>query len=149
MGFRLGKNKINKTIYKYFPKNKPELIEILEKRLDENKNDDLNDIDVSNIIYMSSLFYGLDPHNIDISEWDVSNVIDMAQMFCLCKNFNSNLSDWNISKVEDISYIFYKCNKFEGEGLENWNVSRVQNMEGALDHCDSLKKLPSWYNNKI
>ena len=67
--------------YNYFPKTRGELRQILEERLKEDKNANLNDIDVSKITNMSCLFSDLDPHNIDISKWDVSNVTNMGSMF--------------------------------------------------------------------
>ena len=96
MGFKLGKNKIEKLKHKYFPKDKKELKEILYERLEEDKNADLNDIDVSNIDKLNGLFTDLDPHNIDISEWDVSNVKDMNNMFSDCRLFNCDLSEWDV-----------------------------------------------------
>ena len=63
--------------YRYFPKTKKELQDIILKRIKEEGNRvDLNDIDVSEITDMSYLFAGLD-FNGDISAWDVSNVIYM------------------------------------------------------------------------
>ena len=51
------KNKI--ANYKYFPQSKEELREIIMKRIEvEGNKVDLNDIDVSNIKDMSSLFDG-------------------------------------------------------------------------------------------
>jgi surface protein len=105
--------------YAYFPKSWGELRRILEERLKEDENANLNDIDVSKITDMDHLFNGLDPHNIDISEWNVSNVTDMYKMFLYCENFNSDLSKWNVSNVIDMSNIFMGC--------------------------DSLKNKPSWY----
>ena len=112
---------INKNIklHTEYPKTKEELRDILAKRLKENKNADLNDIDVSEIDDMSYLFCKLDPHNIDISEWDVSNVKYMYCMFAGCQNFNSDLSNWDVRNVEDMQYMF--------------------------DGCDSLKNIPDWY----
>ena len=95
--------------YKHQPKDKDELKKIIEKRIDKNKDADLNDIDVSGITDMSNLFYNLDPHNIDISEWDVSNVKNMRFMFQFCKHFNSNLSNWDVSNVKDMTEMFYEC----------------------------------------
>jgi surface protein len=130
--------------YKYFPKTKEELRQILEKRLKEDKNADLNDIDVSQITNMASLFAGLDPHNIDISEWDVSNVTNMSNMFVYCKNFNSDLSNWNVSKCTYMSYMFDSCKYFNCD-LNNWDVSNVINMKDMFFRCTSLKNKPSWY----
>ena len=119
-GFKLGKNKVSEpTENKYFPKDKNQLSEILKKRLAEDENANLNNIDTSNITNMSYLFKYLDPHNIDISEWDVSNVEDMNGMFYECKNFNCDLSDWDVSNVIDMKWM--------------------------LGGCDSLKNKPSWY----
>ena len=107
--------------YNYFPKTKGELRQILEERLKEDQDADLNDIDVSEITNMKDLFGHLAPHNIDISEWNVSNVTDMYKMFYDCNSFNSDLS--------------------------NWDVSNVTDMYNMFDGCSSLKHIPSWYKN--
>ncbi len=79
--------------YKYFPKTKKELQDIIKQRISKEGNEvDLNDIDVSNITDMSYLFYRLD-FNCDISRWDVSNVTDMGHMFFGCKSFNQDISE--------------------------------------------------------
>ena len=73
-------------MYKYFPKTKEELKDIIKKRINEEGNEvDLNDIDVSNITDMSELFYEFYYFNGNISGWDVSNVTDMRYMFWDCK----------------------------------------------------------------
>ena len=60
---------------------KSELKSLIDKRIEEQgPNCDLNDIDVSLIDDMSSLFHESD-FNGDISEWDTSNVEDMSWMF--------------------------------------------------------------------
>ena len=117
-GLKIGsKTKVNK--YSCKPKDKKELEKIIKERLEKDKDADLNDIDVSDVTDMESLFYDLDPHNIDISEWDVSNVKNMAFMFYFCNNFNCDLSDWNVINVEDMEFMFAGC--------------------------ASLKNKPSWY----
>ena len=92
-----------KRQYNYFPKTRGELRQILEERLKEDQDADLNDIDVSEITNMKDLFGHLDPHNIDISEWNVSNVTDMYKMFYDCNSFNSDLSNWDVSNVTDLN----------------------------------------------
>ena len=126
------------------PKDRYELENILEERLKENKNADLNDIDVSHITDMSELFFGFDPHNIDISEWDVSHVINMRYMFYGCHNFNSDISKWDVHNVQNMHWMFQYCNKLDCD-LENWDVSNVENMGEMFYNCDKLKKIPSWY----
>ena len=96
--------------YKYFPKTKKELKDIILKRIkDEGNEVDLNDIDVSEITDMSGLFYNYENFNGDISKWDVSNVTDMRAMFYWCKKFNQDISKWNVSKVKEDYFMFSNC----------------------------------------
>ena len=83
-------------------KDKNELIKIIKSRPDDAN---LNDLDVSNITDMSSLFENSD-FNGDISKWNVSNVTDMNSMFSESK-FNGDISKWNVSNVENMFYMFY------------------------------------------
>ena len=102
-------NKQSNNSYKYFPKTKEELKDIIEKRIEQEGNEvDLNDIDVSEINDMSNLFEVTD-FNGDISEWDVSNVTNMRYMFYKCKEFNQDISNWNVSNVKDATNIFGHC----------------------------------------
>ena len=65
---------IKKSKYNYFPKTKKELKNIIKQRIkEEGVVVDLNDIDVSNITDMSTLFEFTN-FNGDISNWNVSNV---------------------------------------------------------------------------
>ena len=99
---------IKKNKYKYFPKTKKELQNIILQRIkDEGSEVDLRDIDTSNITDMSELFKWTD-FNGDISEWDVSKVTDMQCMFYGCKNFNKDIS--NSSKEELISSLILSVN---------------------------------------
>ena len=136
---KIGKNA--KSQYNYFPKDRTELRKILEERLKEDKNANLNDIDVSEITDMGldnnneSLFEDLDPHNIDVSQWDVSNVEDMSALFWGCENFNCDLSEWDVRKVKNMFALFKWCNNFKGTGLENWDVSSVELMNDMFSQC--------------
>ena len=92
--------------YKYFPKTKKELKDIIFKRIKAEGNEvDLNDIDVSEINDMSNLFEETD-FNGDISGWDVSNVTDMHSMFYNCSKFNHDISEWDVSNVTNMSCMF-------------------------------------------
>ena len=113
--------------YKYFPKDKNELKDIVEKRIKQEGNEvDLNDIDVSKITDMSKLFEETD-FNGDISEWDVSNVTNMRYMFYKCKEFNQDISQWNVSNVTSMNSMFYNCESFN-QDISNWDVSKVTDM---------------------
>ena len=113
-------NKDSKIKQKYSckPRNLDELKLILQERLKEDKNANLNDIDVSNIDSMFALFDHLDPHNIDISEWDVSNVENMSLAFIECEHFDCDLSKWDVSNVTNMLNMFDTCTNFTGNGLE-------------------------------
>ena len=61
--------KLGKSRYKYQPKTKEELKNLIKQRIkDEGNEVDLNDIDVSNITDMYGLFQFSD-FNGDISKW--------------------------------------------------------------------------------
>ena len=71
--------------YKYFPKSKEELQDIILKHMKEEGNEvDLNDIDVSNITDMSYLFSRNKKFNQDISNWNISDETDMLYIFTNC-----------------------------------------------------------------
>ena len=143
-----SKTKLNHYICQ--PKNKSELREIIETRLSKDPNADLNDIDVSNITSMSSLFEGLDPHNIKIDQWNVSNVTNMGSMFWDCVNLNVDLNNWNVSNVEDMSFMFDNCKNFDSD-LSNWNVDNLKLIEYMFHGCEKFKGtgLKYWHPTKI
>ena len=108
--------------YKYFPKTKKELKDIIFKRIKAEGNEvDLNDIDVSEIRDMSDLFEGTNFKG-DISGWDVSNVTDMSYMFYGCKSFNQDISNWDVSKVKNVYNIFIGCNKMKEKYKPKFSV---------------------------
>ena len=139
--------------YKYFPKTKEELREIIEKRIkDEGNEVDLNDIDVSkikdmsylfeytnfngniyawdvsNVTNMKLVFYGCESFNQDISSWDVSNVTNMKGMFLGCETFNQDISSWEVSNVTNMEQMFYRCKAFNKD-ISSWDISNVTNMK--------------------
>ena len=95
--------------YRYFPKTKKELKDIIKQRIkDEGNEVDLNDIDISKITDMSTLFKDTN-FNGDISEWNVSNVTNMRYMFSGCISFNQDISSWDVSNVTNMRGMFYGC----------------------------------------
>ena len=126
--------------YKYFPKTKKELKDIILQRIKAEGNEvDLNDIDVSNITDMSNLFeYFLD-FNADISQWDVSNVTNMSWMFGACLEFNQDISGWDVSNVTDMHGMFYACESFN-QDISTWNVSNVKNSNNIFNECPINEK---------
>lgn len=145
--------KIN--IYNYFPKNIHELRKIIEERLEDNPNANLNDIDVSKITSFCDttrgkykdrgLFEDLDPHKIDISNWDVSNVTSMRHAFFDCHNLECDVSMWNVSNVTTMSNMFHDCWLFDCD-LSRWKVTNCESFFGMFVRCYEFlgKGLDKW-----
>ena len=90
---------------KVVAKNKAYLKAMIIKKIEEQgPSCDLNDIDVSQIIDMSYLFF-MTRFNGDISRWDMSNVADMYSMF-RGSDFNGDISKWDVSSVRDMRDMF-------------------------------------------
>lgn len=121
------------------PKNKDELIRIIDKTISKEGNEcSLNFIDTSLIKNMSSLFENSD-FNGDISKWDVSNVTDMFRMFSGAKSFNQPLNDWDVSNVEDMNRMFSNAKSFN-QPLDKWNTSKVKDMSGMFENAKSFNQ---------
>lgn len=144
---RISKSISNKGEFKYCPKDKNELKELIRKLLIDGIGD-MSCIDISNITDMSYLFYNLEIayHKIlNVSNWDVSHVTDMDSMFKNCRLFNNDLSNWNVSNVRNFQYMFSGCYKFKGNGLEKWNVENANSSYKMFFYCESLNKdLSEW-----
>ena len=143
-----SKSKVNQ--YKYHPQNRGELLDLVKKLIQERGNNaNLNDIDVSKIDDMNTLFYMRinDEFNGDISEWDVSNVTDMHAMFKESK-FNGNISNWDVSNVTNMNRMFEKS-KFKGN-ISEWNVNvDPEWMDNMFKRCPLEKNPPKWYKKII
>ena len=149
---RLVINSKSKSIdYTFSTDDIDELRDEITRRIKDNPDADLNDIDVSKITNMSFLFDDLDKiddnrdiRNIKIDQWDVSNVEDMSCMFYKCPNFNCDLSKWNVSNVKDMLGMFYECSNFNSD-LSNWDVSNVKDMSNMFWMCDEFNcDLSDW-----
>ena len=157
--FQVGKD--YKHQYVYTPKDKKELIECINNKIEKeglgtkDKPLDLNDIDTSEITDMSFLFSILHGNlvklsengNFDISGWDVSKVTNMRGMFTdSC--FDGDISDWDVSNVKNMNGMFFSST-FTGENgnLNNWDVSGVENMRLMFFECPLQKNPPKWYKD--
>ena len=137
---KLKIRKSNKPSYKYFPKTKEELQDIIDKLIKERGNEgDFNDIDVSNIIDMSELFTGMKEFNGNISKWDVSGVTNMESMFSFCESFNCDISNWDVSNVTDMRNMFSSCKSFN-QDISGCNVSKVKYNENIFLNCPIEEK---------
>ena len=142
------KLKINKNIksYKYSPKDKKELISIIDDIAKNNELELLNEIDVSNITDLSCVFLDHDilkNKNFDISKWDVSNCENMNNIFDGCKEFDCDLNNWNVSNVKTIYCGFRGCKSFDMNNISNWNLPAFCKIND--DTFDGCKKYPDWW----
>lgn len=112
--------------YTLFPKDKKELMHMIDVEVDNNgRKCSLNHINVSAITDMSSLF----SQNIfdgDITDWDVSNVKDMSFMFEYSgfTGENSDLSKWDVSNVDLMLYMFDNSAFSNRKSLMGWKVKK-------------------------
>ena len=142
---KIGKNLSEWSSYSCQPSTKDELKEIIKDRISkEGPKCNLNDIDVSLITDMNSLFYDSDFIG-DISEWNVSNVKNMQNMFRFSK-FNGDISKWDVSSVENTSYMFFDS-KFNGD-ISKWNTSAVKDMCSMFMHSKFNEDISNWKINK-
>ena len=141
----------NIPVYKYFPKTKDELVEIIKAEVERKGwNCDLNHIDTSKITDMSWLFskdyyngYKLGEFNGNISRWNVSNVKDMESMFSFAKSFNQPIGDWDVSNVTNMRTMFSEAISFN-QPIGDWDVSNVgvmtQMFQGAKSFNQDLTR---------
>lgn len=131
----IEKLKISKkpiTKHTLFPKDRDELIDMIEAEIEKHGDEcSLNHIDVSNITNMSRLFIGTN-FNGDISEWNVSNVTNMHSMFAI-SNFNGDISGWDISSVENMDFMFADS-KFNND-ISNWDISNIKHKFSIFINC--------------
>ena len=88
------------------------------------------DLDVSNLTNMNSMFDSSAVYAGDISGWDTSNVTDMSSMFSDARfreELNWDISSWDTSNVTDMKYMFYSAGYFNSD-ISDWNTSKVSNM---------------------
>ena len=105
---KIGSNISKFSSYSCQPKTKDELRSIIKSRIDKDGYEcDLNDIDVSLINVMSSLF-AYSSFTGNISKWDISNVTNMTYMF-IGSSFDGDISNWKIPDNCHTAYMFLNC----------------------------------------
>jgi len=133
-----SKSKINH--YQYKPKNRKELVEIISKKYQDNKEDlDLNDIDISNIKDLSYLFELIQPIKVDMNLWNTSHVTDIHGLFwnnTVTKEIH--IENWDVSNVETAYGAFYFCNKLTELNLDNWDFSSCTEFDLMFKGCENL-----------
>lgn len=152
--------------YKYFPKNRSELIALVR---DERVN--LGNINTSKVADMSWLFATMSEKScayikesiaqwidlkncIDsagsrkdfsgIDSWDTSSVATMEGMFAWQENFNENINAWNVSRVENMSFMFAGTIMFN-QPLDKWNITNVRDIRSMFTESNAFNQnLDAW-----
>lgn len=147
---KIFENSSIKKYYRYYPKTKQELIELI------NQADIyLGQINTSLVTDMSSLFcIGFNEKNEPIENtrndfegiefWDLSNAKNISMMFAGCVEFNNSINNWKVSNVVNMCGVFYGCKKFN-QILKDWKVDNVTNMSKMFYQCENFNQsLNDW-----
>ena len=128
--------------YKYHPKNRQELVELIAKKnQDIKKGDmlDLNDIDVSEITDICYLFENIKPVKVNMNNWNVSNVTDIHGLFWNNRITEEiHIENWDVRNVESAYGVFYFCTKVKKLDLDKWNLSSCKEFDLMFKGCENL-----------
>ena len=108
---------------------------------------DLSALDTSEVIDMSSMFYGggdisMDIEKINVSNFDTSKVTDMSSMFMSCGSLTSlDLSKFDTSNVTNMASMFDGCSSLTNLDVSSFDTSNVTDMNNMFYYCSSLTSL--------
>lgn len=135
------KNK-EKLINGEIPITRKELIELIDN------NEDVTQVDTSQITDFSSLFLGNSMFNQNISNWDVSNGTNFSYMFYEAESFNQPLNKWNVSNSTNFKSMFYSAKSFN-QDISNWDVSNCCNFSFMFSNANVFcQPLDNWSISK-
>lgn len=144
---KLRVNKESSPRYTLFPKDKKELMRMIDDEVINNgRKCSLNHIDVSSITDMASVFRQ-SIFDGDITDWDVSNVKDMSFMFEYSSftGENSDLSKWDVSDVDLMLYMFDHSAFSNRKSLIGWKVKKHGNRHGMFIGSPLEENEPMFY----
>ncbi|UOE63616.1 DUF285 domain-containing protein [Mycoplasmopsis bovis] len=124
--FRPSTNKV--------PQHLPKFISSLNSAFEwstQEKIENLDKWDTSNISDFSAVFNNANKFNHDISSWKTDSALSMVEMFAGARNFNQNISKWNTSNVTDMEGMFWEATNFN-QDLNSWNVEKVTSMRNMF-----------------
>lgn len=93
----------------------------------------INNLNVSGITQLNSMFLNNIVFNQPLNKWNTSNIGDMQYLFCGASSFNQNIGNWNVSVVRNMSYLFCNALSFN-QDISTWDISNVVIMECMLDN---------------
>ena len=71
----------------------------------------------------------------DLSNWNVSNVKYMSSMFYNATSLISDLSNWNTNNITTMNFMFLGANSLTSD-LSNWNKDTLINAFYRNEHPD-------------
>lgn len=106
-------------------------------------NDELTNLDTSNITNMSFMFYRcMSLTTLDVSNFNTKNVTNMCCMFATCENIKSlDLSNFNTSNVTTMVQMFNRCQKVTSLNVSSFDTSNVTSMMQMFYSCYKLTSL--------
>lgn len=111
-------------------------------------NEPITQWDVSNVVDMSTMFFGATLFNQSLESWDVSNVTKMAAMFHSASSFNQPLDKWNVGHVTNMMYMFSEAKAFN-QALDTWDVSNCTDMKKMFAFASSFNQTRMSVMSKI
>ena len=116
--------------------------EIYEKIINENKENDVKEININNDIIQFTSKYKLKQGKNLITFKFNKNLNNISNMFESCNYLmNIDLSNLIFNEITDMSFIFKGCSKLKYLNLSNINTNNITNMKGTFSKCTSIKKL--------
>lgn len=86
---------------------------------------------------------------IGIEDLDVSSLIQMSSMFAGCTNFDGDLSLWQPIRIVKLDYAFFDCSLLDLTQFNNWDTyfSARTTYTGIFNSRNgTLPNAPSWFN---
>lgn len=117
------------------------------KYLGTDLDEELSNVDFSNITAMSGMFYGcnnLQSVNMDYikATIDYSKLTDMDSIFYECKALTSiDMTNFNTSNVTVFDWLFAYCENLTSIDVSSFDTSAATDINNAFRGCASLKRL--------
>lgn len=99
----------------------------------------LSSLNLTHVTSLYGMFENTGLTSIDLSELDTSNIVDMSDMFYGCQfTSTADVRNLDTSSVEKMSYMFAYCEKLQTTDLSGFDLSKVKNMGGMFSGCKNL-----------
>jgi len=121
-----------------------------------NWDEDLSDLDMSNVTYLNDIFANARSFNnggsTGINNWDVSSVTNSSQIFYMATGFNQPIGNWDTSNFTTLRRFFYGdwLTMSFNQPLSGWDTSNVTTMWNTFGFCKSFNQdIGSWDTSNV